>query len=81
MTNKDDDKKLLLKIEMWDCGEKGIMADYLLPVINDDYWIEFYQNFFEALCLEIANIPGAEKLMGVLDLPKEEDNGEGEDKS
>jgi hypothetical protein len=81
MTDKEETKELLLRVEMYDCGDKGIMGSYLLPHIEDETWVEFYQTFFQALCLEIANVPGADKLMGVLPTPEELENEEGEDQS
>jgi len=77
---EDKEPKLLLKVEMWDYGDEGVKASYMLPHITSERWIEFYQVFFENLCHEIAKVPGADLLYGLVGVGEEED-GEGEDQS
>lgn len=80
MTEENKEPKLLLRVEMWDLGpEEGIKATYMLPHIVSEEWVEFYKVFFENLCNEIAKVPGAELLYGLVGIGEED--GEGEDQS
>lgn len=78
---EENKEKLILRIEMWDHGDDGVKASYILPHITGEQWIEFYQVFFENLCEQIAQVPGAELLYGLVGPFGEEENEEGEDQS
>lgn len=77
MTEETKEPRLILKIEMWDMGvDDGIKAKYTLPHIQDESWVQFYKIFFESLCAEIAKVPGADLLYGLVGIGEKDEEGE-----
>jgi hypothetical protein len=61
-----EDKKILLEIKMWLEDTKTVGTKYVLPHVTDETMVDFYRLFFHKLCEEIAKVPGAENLIGLL---------------
>jgi len=68
-------KETLLKIEVWVESDENLGIKWSLPHVTDDAMVEFYRKFMEQLCLQIAKVPGAEKLAGLFVLEEETEDG------